>query len=121
MTRIRCIAPLTVLLLSLSIAQAGDTVTVKPASPTDKDSLYFSLFNLNLCCVTSYYNLSVSVHDSTILLSYQYSNSLCASVSCFAAGSTVVFSCGPQKAGRYGIYKAESRIVRREASVRRRR
>ncbi len=88
------------------IAQSGDTVHVTPPGPTDKDSLHFDLFNFNLDCCTQYYYKNVAVSDTMIMLSFEYlDNNTC---ECFAAGSHVAFACGPQKAGKYSIYKAQS-------------
>lgn len=87
---------------------SNDTVTVTPQKPTFLDSLHFNLYNAGHCCCTQYYSKNVSVIDTTIMLSYQYDDSLCMLCLCLAAGSHTLFACGPQKAGKYGIYKAES-------------
>jgi hypothetical protein len=82
-----------------------DTVYVTPPNPTAKDSLHFDLFNANLDCCTQYYNKNVSVSDTTIVLSFEYvTNPACA---CLVAGSHTAFACGPQKVGRYAIYKEQ--------------
>jgi hypothetical protein len=82
-----------------------DTVYVTPPNPSTKDSLHFDLFNANLLCCTQYRNSSVTVSDSVILLSFEYiENPACA---CLVAGSHTAFACGPQKAGKYAIYKEQ--------------
>jgi hypothetical protein len=83
-----------------------DTVVVTPQKPVNTDSLHFNLFNLNHNCCTKYDSLSVSVVDTVITLLYQYQDSNC---NCLVAGSYVQLACGPQKAGKYAIYKEESR------------
>ena len=85
-----------------------DTVTVMPQKPTFLDSLHFDLYNASHCCCTQYYSKNVSVTDTVITLSYEYNDSLCMLCLCLAAGSHTQFACGSQKAGKYGIYKAES-------------
>lgn len=87
---------------------SNDTVTVTPQKPTFLDSLHFDLYNASHCCCTQYYSKNVSVSDTTIMLSFQYDDSLCMLCLCLAAGSHTQFASGPQKAGKYGIYKAES-------------
>ena len=83
-----------------------DTVYVTPPNPSTKDSLHFDLFNASLDCCTQYYNKIASVSDTTIILSFEYAtNPACA---CIAAGSHTAFACGPQKAGKYAIYKEQS-------------
>lgn len=82
-----------------------DTVTVTPQKPTTKDSLHFDLFNASLSCCTQYYSKNVSVTDTMITLSYEYLDNF--ACMCLVAGSHTPFACGPQKAGRYGIYKME--------------
>lgn len=82
-----------------------DTVTVAPPKPTFMDSLHFDLYNANHSCCTHYYSKNVSVTDTVIMLSYEYEDSMCM---CIIPGSHTQFSCGPQKVGKYGIYKAES-------------
>jgi hypothetical protein len=82
-----------------------DTVYVTPLKPSVKDSLHFDLFNASLGCCTQYYNKIVSVSDTIITLSFQnLDTSKCA---CLVAGSHTAFACGPQKAGKYAIYKAQ--------------
>jgi hypothetical protein len=82
-----------------------DTVSVTPAKPSAKDSLHFDLFNANLSCCAQYYSKTVTVTDSVITLSYEYrENPACA---CLVAGSHTAFACGPQKAGKYAIYKEQ--------------
>jgi len=90
-----------------SVQQAlKDTVYVTPLKPTTKDSLHFDLFNANLECCTPYYDKNVVITDSVITLSFQYTNiNTCA---CLVAGSHTPFACGPQKAGKYAIYKEQS-------------
>jgi hypothetical protein len=83
-----------------------DTVTVTPQKPSFLDSLHFDLFNAGHCCCTQYYSKNVSVGDTTIMLSFQYDDSLCMLCLCLAAGSHTQFACGSQKAGKYGIYEA---------------
>ena len=85
-----------------------DTVIVTPQKPTFLDSLHFDLYNASHCCCTQYYSKNVSVTDTVITLSYEYNDSLCMLCLCLAAGSRTPFACGPQKAGKYGIYKEES-------------
>ncbi len=83
-----------------------DTVYVTPQKPTVKDSLHFDLFNSSFNCCTQYFNKSVSVSDTVIMLSFEYLDSnKCA---CLVAGSHTAFACGPQKAGTYAIYKEQS-------------
>ena len=87
-----------------ALAALSDTVTVTPQKPSTKDSLHFDLFNATWNCCTQYYQKTVAVSDTMIVLSFQYSDqNLC---NCFAAGSRTTFACGPQKAGKYGIYQA---------------
>jgi hypothetical protein len=83
-----------------------DTVYVTPPAPTVKDSLHFDLFNASLSCCTQYLNKNVSVSDSVITLSFEYLDS--GKCACLVAGSHAPFSCGPQKAGKYAIYKEQS-------------
>jgi hypothetical protein len=83
-----------------------DTVYVTPPAPTVKDSLHFDLFNASISCCAQYLDKNVSVSDSVITLSFEYLDSnKCA---CLVAGSHVPFACGPQKAGKYAIYKEQS-------------
>ena len=94
--------------LASSAAAPRDTVFVTPVKPTTRDSLQFTLRNTGHCCATVFHNRVVSVTDSMILLSYNYDDSLCASIRCLVGGSTTNFSSTALKAGRYGIYKVES-------------
>jgi len=87
---------------------AADTVTVTPAKPTIRDSLSFDLYSEMRCCVTAYHSDTVLVNDTTIVLSYEYDDSLCASVRRFLPGSHHEFVTGPVAAGTYGIYKMAS-------------
>lgn len=92
--------------VTAGVLTLSDTVTVTPQKPTTKDSLHFDLFNANWSCCTQYYQKTVSIADTMIMLSFQYSDlNLC---ECFAAGSHTLFACGPQKAGKYSIYQAPS-------------
>jgi len=89
-----------------TVTTLHDTVTVTPQKPTSKDSLHFDLFTLLWDCCTQYYKKTVSVSDTMIVLSFEYSDiNTC---ECIVAGSHTVFACGPQKAGKYAIYKAPS-------------
>lgn len=88
---------------------SNDTVTVTPQKPTFLDSLHFDLYNASRCCCTQYYSKNVSVTDTVITLSYEYNDSLCMLCLCLVAGSRTQFACGPQKAGKYSIYKTESK------------
>jgi hypothetical protein len=83
-----------------------DSVYVTPPNPTTKDSLHFDLFNASLSCCTQYINRNASVSDSVITLSFEYLDS--GKCACLVAGSHAPFSCGPQKAGKYAIYKEQS-------------
>jgi hypothetical protein len=87
---------------------AADTVTVTPTNPTFRDSLSFDLYNEARCCVTQYYGDTVLVNDTTIVLSYEYDDTLCPYVQCLLPGSHHEFATGPVAAGTYGIYKMES-------------
>jgi hypothetical protein len=89
-----------------SIVALKDTVTVTPQKPTTKDSLHFDLFNASLDCCTQYHNNQVTVTDTVIMLSFQYLNA--GNCRCIIAGSHTPFACGPQKAGKFAIYKAQS-------------
>ena len=94
--------------LNVNAQGSNDTVTVSPQKPTFLDSLHFDLYNASRCCCTRYYSKNVSVTDTTIMLSFQYDDSLCMLCDCLVAGNHTQFACGSQKAGKYGIYKAES-------------
>jgi hypothetical protein len=85
-----------------------DSVSILPAFPTSRDSLQFQLRSWMHCCGTIYRNKTVSVHDTTILLSSTYDDSMCAFVECLVGWSITTFSSGPIKAGKYAIYKVES-------------
>jgi hypothetical protein len=89
-----------------SFVALKDTVTVTPKSPTTKDSLHFDLFNASLDCCTQYHNNQVTVTDTVIMLSFQYLNA--GNCRCLIAGSHTTFACGPQKAGKFAIYKVQS-------------
>jgi len=81
-----------------------DTVYVTPGKPTVKDSLHFDLFNAGFSCCTQYFQKSVSVSDTVITLSFQYLDAN--NCECLVAGSHTALACGPQKAGKYAVYKA---------------
>jgi hypothetical protein len=92
----------------ISAQGTNDTVTVTPPKPTFLDSLHFDLFNASYCCCTKYYYKSVTVSDTMIMLVFQYDDSPCLACRCPLPGSHTQFVLGPQKAGKYGIYKTES-------------
>lgn len=85
-----------------------DSVSILPAFPTSRDSLQFQLRSWTHCCGTIYRNKTVSVNDTTIILSSTYDDSMCAFVDCLVGWSITTFYSGPIKAGKYIIYKVES-------------
>jgi len=99
-----------ILLICLFANSQGtkDTVFVTPLKPTFLDSLYFDLYNAEHCCCTQYYSKNVTVSDTLIILSYKSDDQQCMLCNCILAGSHTDFKCGPQKAGKYAIYKSET-------------
>jgi hypothetical protein len=98
-----------VVLVSASLALAVDSVHVTPAKPTTRDPLTLELYNGDLCCAVRYYRDTAMQYDTTILLSYEYDDSLCPFILCLVPGSRHEFRLDPVPAGTYGIYKLEQR------------
>jgi hypothetical protein len=82
-----------------------DTVIVKPSNPTTKDSLVFNLYNASATCV-DYFNKSVIVGDTTIVLNEASSQADC--ILYQQPGEWTQFTSAPLKAGSYGIYKSQT-------------
>jgi hypothetical protein len=101
-----------ILVLAATCVWAADSVVVTPPKPNTGDSLHIDLFSASRCCASVYYQTLISVSDTTIVLSYQYDDSLCAIVRCFVAGDHLQYATGPVAAGRYGIYESSSQYCR---------
>jgi hypothetical protein len=79
-----------------------------PAKPTTNDSITYHFYDKNMCCGTQFVNPSVSVFDTQVYLGFSANTTPCQFVKCFVAGAGYDFKVGKLKAGKYGIYKAET-------------
>jgi hypothetical protein len=87
-----------------SLTTPKDSLRVLPQKPTTRDSITFQLFKASFNCFTSYINNIVQVNDSSIYLSYTYSNTPCDVCACAATGTWTSFKTGPIAAGTYAVY-----------------
>jgi hypothetical protein len=79
-----------------------------PASPTTKDSITYNFYDSDACCCAEFISPSVSVSDTIVYLSFSVNTTPCQLCKCAAAGKWYAFKGGALKAGKYGIYRAQS-------------
>lgn len=82
-----------------------DTLVTYPELPTTEDSLVFTIiYNGDYCPV--FHDDSVLIEDTAIFLTYNIEKKPCEECTCTGTISHT-FTCGPQKAGTYPVYKVE--------------
>lgn len=86
----------------------GDSVYTTPASPVTKDSITYNFYDADACCCAEFISPTVSVSDTIVYLSFSVNTTPCQQCECFAAGKWYGFKGGALKAGKYGIYRAQS-------------
>lgn len=91
-----------------STPAGGDSVYTTPANPTTKDSITYNFYDADACCCAEFISPSVSVSDTMVYLSFSVNTTPCQLCKCAAAGKLYAFKGGALKAGKYGIYRAQS-------------
>jgi hypothetical protein len=86
----------------------GDSVYTTPARPTPKDSITYNFYDADACCCAVFVDPSVSIVDTMVRLTFSVNTAQCDLCRCILPGARQAFKGGPLKAGKYGIYRAQS-------------